>query len=62
LQERFTKLDTDQLRAALADRTIKRVAEATGINYYTLLRFANGQRTPRAHTLDVLRAYMKDKP
>jgi hypothetical protein len=52
-------MDTEQLRAALADRTIKRVSEATGINYHTLLRFANGDRTPRAQTLDVLRAYLR---
>ena len=52
-------MDTEQLRAALADRTLKRVAEATGINYHTLLRFASGERTPRAQTLDILREYMR---
>lgn len=50
-------MDTDQLRAALQDRVIKRVAELAGVNYWTLLRFAKGERTPHARTLDKLRAY-----
>jgi hypothetical protein len=52
-------MDTDQLRAALQDRIIKRVADAAGVNYWTLLRFAKGQRVPHARTLDKLRAYFK---
>jgi len=47
------------LRSLMGDKNVKRVAEATGINYHTLLRFANGERTPRAQTLDVLRAYLR---
>jgi hypothetical protein len=54
-----TKMDTEQLRAALQDRVIKRVAKAAGINYWTLLRFASGERTPRAVTLDKLREYFR---
>jgi hypothetical protein len=54
-----TKMNTDELRAALQDRVIKRVATAAGINYWTLLRFASGQRIPRAVTLDKLRDYLK---
>ncbi len=52
-------MDTEQLRQALQDRVIRRVADACDINYWTLLRFANGQRTPRAQTLDKLRAYIE---
>lgn len=52
-------MDTEQLRQALQDRVIRRVADAIGCNYWTLLRFANGQTTPRAQTLDKLRAYME---
>jgi hypothetical protein len=52
-------MDAEQLRAALHDRIIRRVSEATGINYHTLLRFASGERTPRAKTLDILREYMR---
>ena len=52
-------MNTDELRAALQDRVIKRVATAAGINYWTLLRFASGQRIPRAVTLDKLRDYLK---
>jgi hypothetical protein len=51
-------MDTEQLRAALQDRKISHVAEAAGVNYWTLLRFANGERTPRAQTLDKVRAYI----
>lgn len=52
-------MDTEQIRAALADRVLRRVADATGINYWTLMRFASGKRTPRAHTLDRLRVYLE---
>jgi|DEB0MinimDraft_10_1074344.scaffolds.fasta_scaffold89360_2 hypothetical protein len=52
-------MDTEELREALQDRVIRRVAKACDINYWTLLRFANGERTPRAHTLDKLRQYIK---
>jgi len=52
-------MDTEQLRQALRDRVIKRVADSCDINYWTLLRFAKGQRTPRAQTLDKLRAYIE---
>jgi hypothetical protein len=51
-------MDTEQLRAALQDRVIRRVAEGAGVNYWTLLRFANGKRTPRAQTLDKVRSYI----
>jgi hypothetical protein len=54
-------MDTEQMRAALHDRVIRRVADATGLNYWTLLRFANGTRTPRAQTLDKLRAYLEGR-
>jgi len=54
-------VDTEQLRAALQDRNIKAVSDATGINYWTLLRFARGDRTSQAQTLDVLRAYITRK-
>jgi hypothetical protein len=55
-------MDTEQLRAALQDRNIKRVAEGAGVNYWTLLRFANSERTPRAQTLDKVRAYVLRGP
>jgi len=51
-------MDTEQLRASLHDRNIRRVSEATGINYWTLLRFKSGERTSLPHTLDKLRAYI----
>jgi hypothetical protein len=52
-------MNVDQIRAALHDRNLKRVSEVTGVNYYTLQRFASGKLTPRAQTLDVLRDYIK---
>lgn len=52
-------MDTEQLRAALHDRNVRRVSEATGINYWTLLRFKSGERTSKPHTLDKLRAYIE---
>ena len=51
-------MDTEQLRAALQDRNIKAVAASADVNYWTLLRFANGERTPRAQTIDKVRAYI----
>ena len=57
--QRRKKLDTEQIRAALQDRNLLRVSQASVVNYWTLLRFASGKRTARAHTLDKLRAYIQ---
>jgi hypothetical protein len=62
LTYRGEKMDTEQLRQALQDRIISRVADGAGVNYWTLLRFANGETTPRAQTLDKLRKYFVAGP
>ena len=51
-------MDTEQLRQALQPYNLRAVARDTGINYFTLWRFARGKRTSQAETLDKLRAYL----
>lgn len=52
-------MDTEDMRRALQPYNLRAVARDTGINYFTLWRFARGKRTSTAHTLDKLRAYME---
>jgi len=35
----------DEIRQALSDRKLKKVAEETGLKYHTVLEIANGNRT-----------------
>ena len=51
-------MDEDQIRNALNDRNLRRVADATGIHHNTLVRFRKGHNPPRESTLDVLREYL----
>ena len=51
-------MDEDQIRNALNDRNLRRVADATGIHHKTLVRFRKGHNPPRESTLDVLREYL----
>ena len=50
----------DQLQAALQDRRIDKVAEATGIHYNTVRRVARGEaRNPTWDTIRRLSDYLK---
>jgi len=51
-------MDEDQIRNALNDRNLRRVADATGIHHNTLVRFRKGHNPPREGTLDKLREYL----
>ncbi|MDZ7904931.1 MAG: hypothetical protein U5N55_03535 [Cypionkella sp.] len=52
-------MNVEEIRVALGVYNLTRVAEATGVNYYTLQRFASGKLVPRATTLDTIREYIK---
>lgn len=50
----------DEIRAALEDRNLKKVAEATGLHHNTLLGIRSGKvGTPSFGTVDVLRRYLE---
>jgi len=51
-------MDEEQIRNALNDRNLRRVADATGIHHNTLVRFRKGHNPPREGTLDKLREYL----
>lgn len=55
-------MSPDQLREALSDRIIATVAERTGLNYFTVLRIANGTtKNPGYSTMAKLERYLKGK-
>lgn len=51
-------MTADQIRAALRDRNLKVVAEATGLSPGTLYRLVRGAKRPHRATLAVLEAYL----
>lgn len=51
-------MSSEEIRAMLADRRIKAVAEATNINRLTLYRIMNGVGDPRESTLRKLTDYL----
>lgn len=55
-------MDKEQIKDALSDRNLRRVAEASGVNYFTLCRFMNGTtQNPEDENLDRLRKYLGEK-
>lgn len=50
-------LDLEQIKRALEDRRLSKVAKATGLSYPTLKKLAEGEKTN--YTLDTLRAISK---
>jgi DNA-binding phage protein len=51
-------MSAEQIRAALRDRNLKAVAEATGLSPGTLYRLVRGSKKPHRATLAVLEAYL----
>lgn len=52
-------LTPEQIRARLADRNLKKVADASGINYFTLFRLANGYvETPTPRIIEAVSEYL----
>lgn len=50
-------LNLEQIKRALEDRRLNKVAKATGLSYPTLKKLAKGEKTN--YTLDTLRAISK---
>jgi len=52
-------MDAQEIRERLADRIPRKVADATGLHYITVLRFMKpGSPEPRETTLKLLREYL----
>lgn len=55
-------LTLEQIRDRLRDRNLKRVAQATGLVYMTLVRIASGETPdPRYKKLKILSDYLESK-
>lgn len=53
-------MSIEEIRAALEDRNLRKVADATGLHHNTLLGIRSGKvASPSFGTLDVLRRYLE---
>ncbi len=50
-----------QIREALADLNLTRVSEATGVNYHTITRLANGSAEPGYETVRLIVLYLQER-
>lgn len=50
-----------QIREALADLNLTRVSEATGVNYHTITRLANGSAEPGYETVRLIVIYLQER-
>jgi len=53
-------MELQQVRNALSDRIIAKVAEATGLNPHTIYRIKKGKANPNKSTLKLLSNYLKE--
>jgi transcriptional regulator with XRE-family HTH domain len=53
-------MELQQVRNALNDRIIAKVAEATGLNPHTIYRIKKGKANPNKSTLKLLSNYLKE--
>ena len=53
-------MEVHQVRKALGDRIIAKVAEATGLNPHTIYRIKQGKTNPNKSTLKLLSNYLKE--
>lgn len=51
-------MQEDEIRERLRDRILPRVADATGLNYDTVRRFARGEGPFRRSTIKTLERYV----
>ena len=51
-------MELNQVRQALQDRIIAKVAEATGLNPHTIYRIKQGKTNPNKSTLKLLAHYL----
>ena len=52
-------MELNQVRYALRDRIIAKVAEETGLNPHTIYRIKQGKTNPNKSTLKLLSNYLK---
>lgn len=50
-----------QIREALADLNLTKVSEATGVNYHTITRLANGSAEPGYETVRLIVLYLQER-
>jgi len=50
-----------QIRDALYDLNLAKVAEATGVNYHTITRLANGSAVPGYETVRLIVLYLQER-
>lgn len=50
-----------QIREALADRNLTKVAEATKVNYHTIVRLANGSAEPAYENVRLIVMYLQEQ-
>lgn len=50
-----------QIREALADLNLTKVSEATGVNYHTITRLANGSAEPGYETVRLIVLYLQQR-
>lgn len=50
-----------QIREALADRNLSKISDATGVNYHTILRLANGSAEPSYETVRLIVLYLQQQ-
>ena len=50
-----------QIREALDDLNLTRVSEATGVNYHTITRLANGSAEPGYETVRLIVLYLQER-
>lgn len=53
-------MELNQIRNALNDRIIAKVAEATSLNPHTIYRIKKGKTSPNKSTLKLLSNYLKE--
>lgn len=52
-------MNLEEIRKALQDRIISKVAEATGLNAHTIYRIQKGKHKPNIGTMKLLARYLK---
>ena len=50
-----------QIRDALSDLNLTKAAEATGVNYHTITRLANGSAEPGYETVRLIVLYLQER-
>ena len=50
-----------QIREALDDLNLTKVSEATGVNYHTITRLANGSAEPGYETVRLIVLYLQQR-